>query len=121
MFYFIFALFLGSWAAISAAQELSFVPEIGPHKVGLHVRQQYDQTRVYRRVRDNVTAQMTQTERARPVQSLVWYPAVGRGALVLYRYYVSTMGGEERFDAPAQARRETSAAMRSTSAGHAVP
>jgi hypothetical protein len=77
MFRFFMPLLLSSWAAVAAAQWLGFVPALGPHQVGLHVRQQYDQMRVYRRVQDNVTAQMMQTERARPVQSLVWYPAVG--------------------------------------------
>ncbi|HEV7814623.1 MAG TPA: CocE/NonD family hydrolase, partial [Janthinobacterium sp.] len=121
MFRFIFALFLSSLAAITAAQELSFVPALGPHKVGLLVRQQYDQTRVYRRVRDNVTAQMTQTERARPVQSLVWYPAAGRGWSMHYRDYVSTMGSEERFDAPDEARREINAAITEYTSGPRGP
>ncbi len=88
MFRPLFALFLSFWLVNAAAQELSLVPPLGPHKVGLHVRQQYDQTRVYRRVRDNFTAQMTDTERARPVQSLVWYPAAGRGEPLRYRELV---------------------------------
>jgi dienelactone hydrolase len=102
---------------VATAQELGFVPAPGPYKVGLHVRQQYDQTRVYRHVRDSVTAQMTDTERARPVQSLVWYPAAGRGQPVLYRDYVSTMASEDRFDAPGQARRDTDAAIAERIAG----
>lgn len=101
----------------AAAQELSLVPPLGPHKVGLHVRQQYDQTRVYRRVRDNFTAQMTDTERARPVQSLVWYPAAGGGELVRYRDYVSTMASEDRFNAPDLARRETDAVIAERTTG----
>lgn len=117
MFRFSFALFLCSLASISTAQELDFVPPPGPHQVGLHVRQQYDQSRVYRRVRDSVTAQMTRTERARPVQSLVWYPAAGRGVAVLYRDYVGTMGSEGRFGAPDQAQRDTSATIAERTSG----
>lgn len=107
----LFALFLSAWVSLAAAQELSFVPAPGPYAVGLHVRQQYDQSRVYRHVRDNVTAQMTDTERARPVQSLVWYPAAGRGEPVRYRDYVASTATEDRFDAPAQARRDIDATI----------
>lgn len=111
MFRILIALFLSFWTVGATAQALSFVPAAGPYKVGLHVWQQYDQTRVYRHMRDNVTAQITDTERARPVQSLVWYPAAGRGELVRYRDYVGTMASEERFNAPDQARRDTDATI----------
>ena len=106
---------------IANAQELSLVPPAGPHKVGLHIRQQYDQTRVYRRVRDNFTAQMTDTERARPVQSLAWYPAAGRGEPMRYRDYVSTMASEDRFNAPDQARRDTDAVIADQTKGPRGP
>lgn len=115
------ALFLASSVGLAAAQDLSFVPAAGPYKVGLQVRQQYDQTRVYRRVRDNVTAQMTAMERARPVQSLVWYPAAGRGEPVRYRDYVSTTATEDRFGAPDQARRDTEAEIAQVTAGPRGP
>ncbi len=121
MLRFPFALFLSSWVVVAAAQELSLVPPPGSHQVGLHIRQQYDQTRVYRRVRDNFTAQMTDTERSRPVQSLVWYPAAGRGEPVRYRDYVSTMATEDRFNAPDQARRDTDAAIADRTKGPRGP
>ena len=111
MFRFLFTLFLAFWVVAARAQEPGFVPAPGSYKVGLHIRQQYDQTRVYRYVRDSVTAQKTETERARPVQSLVWYPAAGRGTTMLYRDYVSTQASEERFGMPDQARRDTAATI----------
>lgn len=121
MFRILFTLFLSFWVVVAAAQELSLVPAPGPYKVGLHIRQQYDQARVYRHVRDSVTAQMTDSERARPVQTLVWYPAAGRGEPMLYRDYVSTMASEDRFGAPDQARRDTHAAIADFTAGPRGP
>jgi tetratricopeptide (TPR) repeat protein len=117
MFRFLFALFLSFWLIDAMAQELSLAPAPGPYPVGLHVRQHYDQTRVYRHVRDNVTAQMTDTERARPVQALVWYPAAAQGKPVRYRDYVSTQASEERFDTLDQARRDTDATIAERTAG----
>lgn len=94
-------------AASATAQELVLTPAPGPHKVGLQVRQQYDHSRVYRHMRDAITALPTSTERARPMQALVWYPAAGRGEPVRYRDYVGTMASEDLFNAPEQARRQT--------------
>lgn len=121
MFRFLLAVFLSFWAIVTEAQDLDLVPAPGPYKVGLQVRQQYDHSRVYRHVRDSVTAQMTHTERARPVQSLAWYPAAGRGEPVRYRDYVSTMASEDRFDAPDQARRDTEASIAERTSGPRGP
>lgn len=117
MFRILLALFLASAGAATAAQELALLPPPGPYAVGLRIQQQYDQARVYRRTRDAVTAQPTTGERARPIQSLAWYPAAGKGSPLRYRDYVATMATEERFDAPAQARRDTDATIAERTAG----
>ena len=112
------AFLLATTGILAQAQDLAFVPPSGAHGVGLHVRQQYDQARVYRRTRDAVTAQPTSGERARPIQSLVWYPAAaGTGGAVRYRDYVTTTATEDRFDAPDQARRDTDAAIAERTVG----
>jgi dienelactone hydrolase len=46
----------------------------GPHAVGLKVVEQYDYSRVYRPPVDEL-GMRNQGERARPLQTLIWYPA----------------------------------------------
>ena len=80
----------------------------GPYRVGFRVRQQYDRARVYQHARNPVTAQATSADRARPLQTLVWYPAVGTGAALVYRDYLATVATEEEFSRTAeQVRRAT--------------
>jgi tetratricopeptide (TPR) repeat protein len=93
-------------AAAAAAADAVLAAPPGPFRVGFHVRQQYDRARVYRQARDPVTAQAFGGERARPVQTLVWYPAGRTGAAMLYRDYAATSATEEAFSpTPDQARR----------------
>lgn len=47
----------------------------GPHAVGLKVVEQYDFSRAYRGLTDVVTGKGVTGERARPIQTFVWYPA----------------------------------------------
>ena len=47
----------------------------GPHAVGFKVVQQYDYSRTYKDRIDVVNGQPIVGERARPIQTLVWYPA----------------------------------------------
>lgn len=47
----------------------------GPHAVGLRVVEQYDQSRGYRGISDPYTGKATRGDRARPIQTLIWYPA----------------------------------------------
>nr|WP_314543414.1 CocE/NonD family hydrolase [uncultured Massilia sp.] len=117
MFHILLALFLASATALAAGQDLALVPPAGPYQVGVRVQQQYDQARVYRRTRDAVTARPTTGERARPIQSLVWYPAAGKGKPLRYRDYVETIATEDRFDDPALARRTTAATIAERTAG----
>ncbi len=69
--------------------DLQLVP--GPHAVGLRVVQQYDFSRTYK-----------SAERARPVQTLVWYPARPGGSALRYGDYVALMASEDDFSAAAR-------------------
>lgn len=98
-------------AASAAAIDLALAAPSGPFRVGFHVRQQYDRARVYQHARDPVTAQEAVGERSRPLQTLVWYPAIGNGnsnSTMRYRDYVATVATEEEFSrTPEQIRRAT--------------
>jgi tetratricopeptide (TPR) repeat protein len=84
--------------------------DAGPYRVGFHVRQQYDRARVYQHPRNPVTAQATSGDRSRPLQTLIWYPAIGTGGAMIYRDYVTTVATEEEFSRmPDQVRRATDA------------
>ena len=51
-----------------------FMEKSGPYQVGLKVVEQYDYSRIYRHTTDDF-GRPYQGERARPLQTLVWYPA----------------------------------------------
>jgi tetratricopeptide (TPR) repeat protein len=51
-----------------------FTEPPGPHQVGLKVVEQYDYSRTYRHTTDDL-GKPYQGERARPLQTLIWYPA----------------------------------------------
>jgi tetratricopeptide (TPR) repeat protein len=55
-------------------QRFHFTEKPGPHAVGLKVVEQYDFSRSYRSVTDEL-GKPYQGERARPLQTLIWYPA----------------------------------------------
>jgi len=96
-----------------AAADFAMPAPPGPFRVGFHVRQQYDRARVYLPPRNPVTAQASASERSRPLQTLVWYPAIGTGngttgAPMAYRDYLATVATEEEFSRPPdQVRRVT--------------
>ena len=46
----------------------------GPHAVGLRVVEQYDYSRIFQPLIDDL-GQPYRAERARPLQTLIWYPA----------------------------------------------
>ncbi len=48
----------------------------GPHVVGLKVIEQYDYARSYRGATDPLTGKPLTGETARPMQTVIWYPAV---------------------------------------------
>ena len=55
-----------------------FTEPPGPHSVGLKVVEQYDSSRTYRPLTDEL-GKPTAGERARPLQTLIWYPAEKNG------------------------------------------
>ncbi|TGE07667.1 dienelactone hydrolase family protein [Hymenobacter fodinae] len=69
----------------------------GPHHVGVRIVQQYDYARGYKGNTDLVTGKPTTGERARPMQTLVWYPAQKGGAPVRYAEYVRSEATDENF------------------------
>lgn len=112
---FLFALVLAH--AASAADFTPSAPT-GPYRVGFHVRQQYDRARVYQHPRNPVTARATSGDRSRPLQTLVWYPAIGTGAAMTWRDYATTVATEEEFSrTPAEVRRATDMLLATRAAG----
>ena len=69
----------------------------GPHGVGFRVVSQYDYSRSYRDKTDLVTGKPYAGERARPIQTLVWYPAQKGGTPVRYADYMRTEATDEVF------------------------
>ena len=61
-------------AALPIASATGLIPEAGPHAVGLRIVQQYDYSRVLEPQVD-VFGKTGSVGPARPVQTLVWYPA----------------------------------------------
>jgi len=75
----IVAFFIVAWAGATAASAqnapiFQFTEKPGPFQVGLKVVEQYDYSRVYRHATDAL-GKPYPGERARPLQTLVWYPA----------------------------------------------
>jgi dienelactone hydrolase len=65
-------------AGAQSAQRFQFTEKPGPHAVGLKVVEQYDYSRIWRAAVDNLGRPYT-GERARPLQTLIWYPAMKSG------------------------------------------
>jgi dienelactone hydrolase len=61
-------------AAVPMASSLGLIPEAGPHAVGLRIVQQYDYSRVLEAQVD-AFGKAGSVGPARPIQTLVWYPA----------------------------------------------
>lgn len=115
---FIACLFL-SCAATHAADGFTFSNPPGPHAVGFKVVQQYDRARVYRSEIDLATGEPARGERARPVQTLVWYPAARGGKPLTYRDYLDTVPTEDEFTrSPAEIKRMTDQRIDANAAGH---
>jgi dienelactone hydrolase len=95
-------------ACAHAADNFTFSNPPGPHAVGVKVIQQYDRTRVFKASVDLATGEPVQGERTRPVQAIVWYPAVRCGKPVTYRDYLDTIALEDDFTrSAAEVRRMT--------------
>jgi len=82
---------------LGQAANFSFTNAAGPYKVGFRVVQQYDHTRAYKAEVDAFTGKPVEGERARPIQTLVWYPAGGMGKPMVYGDYLALTGSEDDF------------------------
>ena len=77
-----------------------FTEKPGPHSVGLKVVTQYDYARVYRSATDDL-GKPYPGERARPLQTLIWYPAKKSNATPMtVGDYSKLMASETSFDKP---------------------
>jgi tetratricopeptide (TPR) repeat protein len=74
-----------------------FAETAGPYSVGLCVVEQYDYSRVFRELTDEVGRPYA-GDRARPLQMLVWYPAVsGASAPMTVGDYIALWKSETNF------------------------
>jgi dienelactone hydrolase len=80
-----------------AASNFTFDPVPGAHGVGLRVVEQYDYARSYRGKYDIVTGKPVTGETARPVQTLIWYPAQKSGQYITYGDYVRLKFNADQF------------------------
>ncbi|MGZ5183425.1 MAG: dienelactone hydrolase family protein, partial [Ramlibacter sp.] len=111
-------LLLTAASAGAAADTFVFSNEPGPYPVGVQVKSQYDHTRVYRPVFDLVTGQAETHERARPIQSITWYPAKNKGKPLTWRDYMATKPTEDAFWLqPAEVQRALDANLADNAAG----
>jgi hypothetical protein len=58
----------------SAQRHVTRTDPPGPYPVGLRVVEQYDLSRDYLSATDPYTGKATRGTRARPIQTLIWYP-----------------------------------------------
>ncbi len=97
---------LSSCLALAQQPKSNFTMEApyGPYTVGFRVVLQYDYTRSYRRV--DVEGNLVTGERARPIQTLIWYPAqVDKSAKpMLYGRYLDLLAIEDNFTLEEQKR-----------------
>jgi dienelactone hydrolase len=86
------------FAPVAHGQDgFAFANKPGPHGVGLRVVHQYDFSRSYRSATDPVTGKTITGQKARPIQTLIWYPAVKSGAPLRYNDYLRFSATEEEF------------------------
>lgn len=86
-----------SFSTAAHGQTADFKLERGAHGVAFRVLQQHDYSRVYKTRFDVITGQQVKGERARPVQTLVWYPTAQTGAGIAYSEYQRTAVTEDDF------------------------
>ncbi|MGB8959212.1 MAG: hypothetical protein WCC00_09430, partial [Candidatus Aminicenantales bacterium] len=85
----------------SAANKSNFTfsATFGPHPVGFRAVHQYDYSRVYKPASD-LEGKPSTGERARPIQTLIWYPARPDASAqpMPYGRYIDLLATEENFD-----------------------
>ncbi len=101
----VIAFFVAICALLTAAHAqvpplFHFTEKPGPYPVGLKVVEQYDYSRIYRSKIDDL-GKPYQGERARPLQTLIWYPAKkSSGKPMTVGDYGNLMASETSFDKP---------------------
>jgi dienelactone hydrolase len=89
-----------AWAQTQAPPLFHFTLPPGPHAVGLKVVNQYDKSRSWLPLTDELGKPRT-GERARPLQTLIWYPAEKSNAKAMtVGDYANLMTTETSFDKP---------------------
>ena len=102
-----------------AASNFTFDVAPGQYGVGLRVVQQYDYARSFQGRYDSVTGQPTAGERARPMQTVIWYPAQKGGKPVSYNSYARLSVTQEKFDrSEAEIAAETATFLRQARGGN---
>lgn len=98
------ASFLTFFTVLAEAQDGASVPAAGfaglrhgPLAVGWKLVQQYDYSRSYKGLIDAVSGEPSRGDRARPIQTQIWYPARAQGNAGTYADYVRTEATEEDF------------------------
>lgn len=93
-----FVVLLSGFCFAQTSQRFEFTEKAGPHAVGLKVVQQYDYSRTWRSTVDTLGQTYT-GERARPLQTLIWYPArKSSGTSMTLHDYVALRQTETDFD-----------------------
>jgi tetratricopeptide (TPR) repeat protein len=104
------AVLVAGWVALAGAQTrpavqadgplFRFTEQPGKYAVGLKVVEQYDFSRTYR-PKVNAEGKPTVGERARPLQTLIWYPAEKSGKKPMtVEDYSGLLATETSFDKP---------------------
>jgi len=87
---------------LHASSGFRFTEKLGSFAVGFKVVEQYDGSRTFLGRTDPVTGQPITTNRARPIQTLIWYPAEKAGSPLRYGDYLALTGSEDRYDRSAE-------------------
>jgi dienelactone hydrolase len=90
----IFVIFSVLACTANSAPNFTFSNPPGPYSVGLHIVKQVDQSRAFNDRVDLITGESPKGPTARPIQSLVWYPAQAGGASVTYLDYMRIAASE---------------------------
>lgn len=95
---------LGAPSASWAKSNFTSINPSGPHAVGLRVVEQYDFSRSYRGATDLVRGNAITGEPARPIQTLIWYPArAGSAPSMTVADYLRLGASDDNFEhAPAE-------------------
>lgn len=89
-----------SLSATAQTSPFRFTEKPGPYAVGLKVVEQYDRSRAYQPL-TNALGKPFEGERARPLQTLVWYPAGSNsGKAMTVGDYVRLVATETSFGKP---------------------